>query len=51
MPRFIAGEDRHQVTLLRECLDDYFTEDNTVLNDSTPVNIDPSSKRFQPRAE
>jgi len=30
MSRFIVGEDRHQVTLLPECLDDFITEDNTV---------------------
>jgi hypothetical protein len=32
MSRFIAGEDRQQVILLPECLDDYIAEDNTVLN-------------------
>ena len=30
MSRFIAGADRHQVTLLPECLDDFISEDNTV---------------------
>lgn len=30
MPRFIEGQDRHQVTLLPECLDDFISEDNTV---------------------
>ena len=30
MGRFIEGEDRHQVTLLPECLDDFIAEDNTV---------------------
>jgi transposase len=30
MKRFIEGEDRHQVTLLPECLDDFIAEDNTV---------------------
>lgn len=30
MSRFIEGEDRQQVTLLPECLDDYIAEDNTV---------------------
>jgi transposase len=30
MSRFIAGADRHQVTLLPECLDDFIGEDNTV---------------------
>jgi transposase len=30
MKRFIEGEDRHQVTLLPECLDDYVGEDNPV---------------------
>lgn len=30
MKRFIEGQDRHQVTLLPECLDDYIAEDNPV---------------------
>ncbi len=30
MKRFIEGEDRTQVTLLPECLDDYVAEDNPV---------------------
>jgi transposase len=30
MKRFIEGADRHQVTLLPPCLDDYVTEDNPV---------------------
>jgi transposase len=30
MKRFIEGDDRHQVTLLPECLDDYVGEDNPV---------------------
>lgn len=30
MSRFIVGEDRQQVTLLTECLDDFIAEDNTV---------------------
>ena len=30
MKRFIEGEDRTQVTLLPECLDDYIGEDNPV---------------------
>jgi len=30
MKRFIAGEERGQITLLPECLDDYISEDNTV---------------------
>ena len=30
MKRFIEGEDRRQVTLLPECLDDYIAEDNPV---------------------
>src|SRR4051795_5432020 len=30
MKRFVEGEDRHQVTLLPECLDDYIAEDNPV---------------------
>ena len=30
MPRFIPGADRHQVTLLPECLDDFIGDDNTV---------------------
>ena len=30
MKRFIEGEDRSQVTLLPECLDDYVGQDNPV---------------------
>jgi len=30
MKRFVEGEDRSQVTLLPECLDDYVAEDNPV---------------------
>ena len=30
MKRFVEGEDRSQVVLLPECLDDYVTEDNPV---------------------
>ncbi len=30
MKRFIRGEDRQQVTMLPECLDDYIGEDNPV---------------------
>ena len=30
MKRYIQGEERSQVTLLAECLDDYVAEDNTV---------------------
>ena len=30
MSRFIEGEDRNQVTLLPEYLDDYIAEDNPV---------------------
>jgi hypothetical protein len=28
MSRFIAGENKQQVTLLPECLDDYVADDN-----------------------
>jgi transposase len=30
MPKFIEGQDRHQVTLLPQSLDDFITEDNAV---------------------
>jgi transposase len=30
MPRFIEGQDRQQVTLMPECLDDFIAENNTV---------------------
>ena len=30
MKRFIEGEERSQVTLLPECLDDYIADDNPV---------------------
>ena len=32
MKRFLEGQDRSQVTLLPECLDDYIGEDNPVLS-------------------
>jgi len=30
MSRFVEGQDRQQVTLLPECLDDFIGEDNPV---------------------
>lgn len=30
MPRFIEGQDRQQVTLVPECLDDFIADDNPV---------------------
>lgn len=30
MSRYVAGQDRQQVTLLPECLDDFIAEDNPV---------------------
>lgn len=30
MSRFVEGQDRQQVTLLSECLDDFIAEDNPV---------------------
>jgi hypothetical protein len=30
MPRFVEGQDRHQVTLLPESLDEFIAEDNAV---------------------
>ena len=30
MSRFIEGQDRSQVTLIPECLDDFIAEDNPV---------------------
>jgi transposase len=30
MKRFVEGDDRHQVALLPECLDDFIDEDNPV---------------------
>ena len=30
MSRFIQGEDRQQVTLLPECLDDFIADDNPI---------------------
>lgn len=30
MARYVAGQDRQQVTLLPECLDDFIAEDNPV---------------------
>ncbi len=31
MPRFIEGQDRHQVTLVPESLDDFIADDNVVV--------------------
>jgi transposase len=30
MPRYIEGQDRQQVTLMPECLDDFIADDNPV---------------------
>lgn len=30
MPRFVEGQDRQQVTLMPECLDDFIGDDNPV---------------------
>jgi hypothetical protein len=30
MSRFVEGQDRQQVTLLPECLDDFIAEDNPI---------------------
>ncbi|CAB3663087.1 hypothetical protein [Achromobacter kerstersii] len=30
MPRFIEGQDRQQVALIPECLDDFIADDNPV---------------------
>ena len=46
MKRFIEGEDRSQVTLLPECLDDYIAEDNPV----RVVEAFVSPPKFEPTA-
>ena len=48
MKRFIEGEDRQQVALLPECLDDYIGEDNPVrVVDAFVEELDLSSHGLQ----
>ena len=48
MKRFIEGADRHQVTLLPECLDDYVDEDNPVrIVDAFVNELDLSALGFE----
>ena len=48
MKRFIEGQDRQQVTLLPECLDDYIGEDNPVrVVDAFVDELDLQSLGFQ----
>ena len=48
MPRFIEGQDRHQVTLLPESLDEFIAEDNTVrVVDAFVYGLDLSALGFE----
>ena len=48
MKRFIEGQDRQQVTLLPECLDDYIGEDNPVrVVDAFVDELDLQAQGFQ----
>lgn len=48
MSRFVEGQDRNQVTLLPECLDDYIAEDNTVrLIDAFIAELDMAALGFE----
>src|SRR5476651_1104546 len=48
MPRFIEGQDRHQVTLLPESLDEFIAEDNAVrVVDAFVEELDLSSMGFK----
>ncbi len=48
MPRYITGQDRQQVTLLPECLDDFIGEDNPIRVVEAFVNeLDLASLGFQ----
>lgn len=48
MSRFIVGEDRQQVALLPECLDDFIAEDNTVrLVDAFVSELDMEALGFE----
>ncbi|TXG99644.1 MAG: IS1182 family transposase [Rhodocyclaceae bacterium] len=48
MSRFIEGQDRQQVTLLPECLDDFITENNTVrIVDAFISELDLKALEFQ----
>lgn len=48
MPRFIEGQDRHQVTLVPECLDDFIGEDNPVrVVDAFVGELDLASMGFE----
>ena len=52
MKRFIEGEDRAQVTLLPECLDDFIAEDNSVrvVDARNWTSKNSASMLFNPRA-
>ncbi|MGF6267288.1 transposase [Paraburkholderia youngii] len=47
MKRYIEGEDRKQVTLLPECLDDFITEDNPGRIIEAFVELDLASLGFE----
>jgi transposase len=48
MPRFIEGQDRQQVTLMPECLDDFIGEDNPVrVIDAFVSELNPAGLGFE----
>lgn len=48
MSRFIEGQDRQQVTLMPESLDDFIAEDNTIRIVNAFVNeLDLAAQEFQ----
>ena len=50
MSRFVEGQDRSQVTLIPECLDDFITEDNPVrVVDAFVQELDLSALGFKGR--
>jgi transposase len=50
MSRFVEGQDRSQVTLIPECLDDFLAEDNPVrVVDAFVQELDLSALGFKAR--
>jgi hypothetical protein len=54
MPGFIEGQDRHQVTLLLESLDEFIAEENAVrvvdaFSSTNSISQSSDSEAFRPR--